>query len=117
MKCSALPGGAVPSGPLDESPRSVTFYIPPEGIGEMRRSACPRRPSAGMNTWRAGPVGYASVPWSVAVSAPLHCLAGCAIGEVLGMVVGTAAGLSNTATVVLAVALAFVFGYALTMRG
>ena len=33
------------------------------------------------------------------------------------MVIGTAAGLSNTATVVLAVALAFVFGYALTMRG
>ena len=65
----------------------------------------------------AGPVGYASVPWSVAVSATLHCLTGCAIGEVLGMVIGTAAGLSNTATVVLAVALAFVFGYALTMRG
>ena len=33
------------------------------------------------------------------------------------MVIGTAAGLSNAATVVLAVALAFVFGYALTMRG
>ena len=33
------------------------------------------------------------------------------------MVIGTAAGLSNTATVVLSVALAFVFGYALTMRG
>jgi hypothetical protein len=66
---------------------------------------------------RAGPTGFASVPWSVAVSATLHCLTGCAIGEVLGMVIGTAAGLSNTATVVLAVALAFVFGYALTMRG
>ena len=57
------------------------------------------------------------MPWSVAASATLHCLTGCAIGEVLGMVIGTAAGLSNTATVVLAVALAFVFGYALTMRG
>jgi hypothetical protein len=44
-------------------------------------------------------------------------LTGCAIGEVLGVVIGTAAGLSNAATVVLAVALAFVFGYALTMRG
>ena len=65
----------------------------------------------------AGPVGYALVPWSVAASATLHCLTGCAIGEVLGMVIGTAAGLSNTATIVLAVALAFVFGYALTMRG
>ena len=65
----------------------------------------------------SGPTGFASVPWSVAVSATLHCLTKCAIGEVLGMVIGTAAGLSNTATVVLAVALAFVFGYALTMRG
>jgi hypothetical protein len=63
------------------------------------------------------PVGFTSVPWSAAASATLHCLTGCAIGEVLGMVIGTAAGLSNTATVVLAVALAFVFGYALTMRG
>ena len=53
----------------------------------------------------------------MALRATLHCLTGCAIGEVLGMVIGTAAGLSNTATIVLAVALAFVFGYALTMRG
>src|SRR3954466_12137241 len=52
-----------------------------------------------------------------AVSATLHCLTGCAIGEVLGMVIGTAADLSNAATVVLSIALAFVFGYALTMRG
>ena len=65
----------------------------------------------------SGPTGFASVPWSVAASATLHCLTGCAIGELLGMVIGTAAGLSNAATVVLAVALAFVFGYALTMRG
>lgn len=33
------------------------------------------------------------------------------------MVIGTAAGLHNAATVVLSVALAFVFGYSLTMRG
>ena len=50
-------------------------------------------------------------------SATLHCLTGCAIGEVLGMVIGTALGLRNAATVVLSIALAFVFGYALTMRG
>ena len=61
--------------------------------------------------------GFASVPWSVAAQATLHCLTGCAIGEVLGMVIGTAAGLHNAATVVLSVALAFVFGYGLTMRG
>ena len=52
-----------------------------------------------------------------AVQATLHCLTGCAIGEVLGMVVGTSLGLHNGATVVLSVALAFVFGYGLTMRG
>ncbi|MPZ96246.1 MAG: DUF4396 domain-containing protein [Propionibacteriales bacterium] len=51
----------------------------------------------------------------LAVQATLHCLTGCAIGEVLGMVIGTALGWSDTATIVLAVALAFVFGYALTM--
>ena len=65
----------------------------------------------------AGGGGQASVPWSVAASATLHCLTGCAIGEVLGMVIGSALGLSNLVTVVLAVALAFVLGYALTMRG
>jgi hypothetical protein len=55
--------------------------------------------------------------WAMAATATLHCLTGCAIGEVLGMVIGTAAGLSNAATIVLSIALAFVFGYALTMRG
>jgi hypothetical protein len=51
----------------------------------------------------------------VSFSATLHCLAGCAIGEVLGMVIGTALGLDNITTTVLAVALAFFFGYLLTM--
>lgn len=55
--------------------------------------------------------------WRTAAAATLHCLTGCAIGEVLGMVAGTALGLHNAATVALSVALAFVFGYALTMRG
>ena len=50
----------------------------------------------------------------VALAATLHCLTGCAIGEVAGMLIGTAAGFSNLATVVLSVALAFVFGYGLT---
>ncbi|MGI8332627.1 DUF4396 domain-containing protein [Actinomadura scrupuli] len=61
------------------------------------------------------PVG--PVTWSAAAQATLHCLTGCAIGEVLGMVIGTALGLHNATTVVLSVFLAFVFGYALTMRG
>jgi hypothetical protein len=67
-----------------------------------------RNPTAG---------GFASVPWSVAATATLHCLTGCAIGEVAGMVIGTAAGLHNVATVVLSIVLAFIFGYGLTMRG
>jgi hypothetical protein len=49
-------------------------------------------------------------------SATLHCLTGCAIGEVLGMVIGTALGWGNGATIALAVALAFFFGYLLTLR-
>lgn len=51
---------------------------------------------------------------SVAISATLHCLTGCAIGEIAGMAIGTAAGFSNLGTVVLAIALAFLFGYSLT---
>lgn len=50
----------------------------------------------------------------VALSATLHCLTGCAIGEIAGMAIGTAAGFSDWGTVALAVALAFLFGYALT---
>ena len=51
----------------------------------------------------------------LAVSATLHCLTGCAIGEVLGMVIGTALGWGDLQTVALAVALAFLFGYAFTI--
>jgi hypothetical protein len=51
---------------------------------------------------------------TVAVSATLHCLTGCAIGEIAGMAIGTALGFSNLGTIVLAVVLAFVFGYSLT---
>ena len=51
---------------------------------------------------------------SVAFSATVHCLTGCAIGEVLGMVIGSALGWSEWGTVALAVALAFLFGYSLT---
>ena len=52
----------------------------------------------------------------LAFSATLHCLTGCAIGEVLGMVIGTGLGWSDAATIVLSVALAFLFGYSLTLR-
>jgi hypothetical protein len=50
----------------------------------------------------------------VAVSATLHCLTGCAIGEVAGMAIGTALGFSDLGTIALAVGLAFLFGYMLT---
>jgi hypothetical protein len=50
----------------------------------------------------------------VAISATLHCLTGCAIGEILGMIIATAAGLTNLASILLSIALAFVFGYGLT---
>jgi uncharacterized protein DUF4396 len=48
---------------------------------------------------------------SMAISATLHCLTGCAIGEIVGLMIGTALGLSNVATIAIAVALAFLFGY------
>jgi hypothetical protein len=51
----------------------------------------------------------------VAISATLHCLTGCAIGEVLGMVVATAVGLGNALSIGLAIVLAFFFGYSLTL--
>ena len=51
---------------------------------------------------------------AMALSATLHCLTGCAIGEVLGVVIGTALGWGNLETIALAVVLAFLFGYALT---
>src|SRR4051794_37973013 len=38
---------------------------------------------------------------SVAVSATLHCLTGCALGEIAGMAIGTALGFSNWGTVAL----------------
>ncbi len=53
-------------------------------------------------------------PLQQAINATLHCLTGCAIGEVLGLIIGTALGLGNPVTVGLSIALAFLFGYALT---
>jgi hypothetical protein len=51
---------------------------------------------------------------AMAASATLHCLTGCAIGEILGLIIGTALGLATVPTIVLAVALAFLFGYTLS---
>ncbi len=51
---------------------------------------------------------------ALALSATVHCLTGCAIGEIAGLAIGTALGFSNLGTIVLAVVLAFFFGYGLT---
>ena len=51
----------------------------------------------------------------LALTATAHCLTGCAIGEVLGVVIGTALDWSNLPTILLAIVLAFFFGYSLTM--
>lgn len=55
--------------------------------------------------------------WRMAITATLHCLTGCAIGEVLGMVLATWWGWGNLGSVVLSVVLAFFFGYLLTFSG
>jgi hypothetical protein len=68
---------------------------------------------------------HADHPEPVAASAPslhrlawqatVHCLTGCGIGEVLGLVISNALGWGTTASIALAVVLAFAFGYALTV--
>ena len=50
-----------------------------------------------------------------AIAATRHCLTGCAIGEILGLVLATWWGLGNAASIVLAIVLAFAFGYSLTV--
>jgi hypothetical protein len=51
----------------------------------------------------------------MAFSATIHCLTGCALGEIMGLVIGTAIGLPDAATIALAVGLAFLFGYTLSL--
>lgn len=58
----------------------------------------------------------ASPGWRLAAQATLHCMAGCAIGEVAGMAIGAGLGLGTWQTVLLAVVLAFITGFGLTMR-
>jgi Domain of unknown function (DUF4396) len=51
---------------------------------------------------------------SLAFSATVHCLTGCALGEVAGMMIALAFGWGNLAQIALAVALAYLFGFTLT---
>jgi Domain of unknown function (DUF4396) len=52
----------------------------------------------------------------LALSATIHCLTGCAIGEVLGLAIATQLGWHDLPSILLAIVLAFVFGYSLTLR-
>ena len=66
----------------------------------------------------AAPAGHRHDDTSLnrsAFQATTHCLTGCAIGEVLGMIIATQLGWGNAASIALAVGLAFVFGYSLTL--
>lgn len=51
---------------------------------------------------------------NMAASATLHCLTGCSIGEILGLILATVFGWGNVTSTAVAIALAFVFGYALS---
>ncbi len=50
-------------------------------------------------------------PKNMALSATLHCLLGCAVGEMLGVTIGTHLGFKPHETVLLAAVLSFVSGY------
>jgi hypothetical protein len=52
----------------------------------------------------------------LALSATVHCLTGCGIGEVLGLASATQLGWHDLPSILLAIVLAFVFGYSLTLR-
>ena len=49
----------------------------------------------------------------LATSATLHCLVGCGIGEVAGLIIATHFGLPMTTSMILAITLGFIAGFAL----
>ena len=51
---------------------------------------------------------------NMAASATLPCLTGCSIGEILGLILATVFGWGNVTSTAVAIARAFVFGYALS---
>lgn len=50
----------------------------------------------------------------LSVSATLHCMTGCVVGEAVGLAIATALGWSTVGQIALAVGLAYLFGFALT---
>src|SRR5205823_692764 len=81
-------------------------------VRRRRRAASCSPPSSGLHAHAE----HARSLDRAAVGATVHCLTGCAIGEVVGMAVTTVAGWGNAASIAVSVALAFVFGYALTLQ-
>ena len=67
-----------------------------------------------MHDHRAVDQGHGTSVTRAAFDATVHCLTGCAIGEVLGLVISTALGWHDLPSILLAIVLAFVFGYGLT---
>lgn len=55
-------------------------------------------------------------PIVTSIFATLHCMTGCVIGEILGLLVGVSMGLDPLHTMALAVLLAYLFGFGLTIR-
>ncbi|MFE9637133.1 DUF4396 domain-containing protein [Streptomyces sp. NPDC006463] len=77
--------------------------------------SAPQQHTAHHGADHAGHGGRGGASWPTAAKATLHCLTGCAIGEILGMAIGTALAWGNAPTMILAIALAFVFGYSFTL--
>lgn len=100
---------------MEQTPRQHTAEL--SGGSEMQGHVGQGRPESHEGHEMSGHEGHAGgdSSWRTAVSATLHCLTGCAIGEVLGMVLGTWWGWGTWETVALAVVLAFFFGYLLTV--
>lgn len=100
-----------------EPPNAGPRHVHPEHHGHRRRHQAADEPVIGAEPHHqhhplaTSPAGLTRL----AFLATLHYLTGCAIGEVLGLVIGTALGWGNLATIALAVALTFAFGYAFTI--
>lgn len=86
----------------------------------MEMSRAPHEHTAGMSStehdggmaWHGEHAGHDMS--GMAASATLHCLTGCSIGEIVGLILSTALGWSNALGTAVAIALSFVFGYALS---
>lgn len=104
----ATPASRLPDPLPDPLPKH------PPGHPRPHRAPSAQAHRHGAAAARAVPTGAALD--RLALSATLHCLSGCALGEVAGLLIGTALGWGNVATIALAVVLAFIAGFGLTAR-